>query len=108
MRLKMSSVKYQPFCIGLNVLTHPVVASINDAFIGLNYGLSPDQHQTIILTNNGLLFIGPMETNFNEIQINVLPFAYKKMLLRIQNGGLYVLDSVCPCCLGLLLYHLHI
>ena len=76
----MSSVKCQPFCLGLNVLTHPVVASINNAIIGSNYGLSPDQHQAIILTNNVLLFIGPMETNFNEIKINVLPCEYKKML----------------------------
>ena len=40
----------------------------NLTIIGSDNGLSPGQHQAIIWTNAGLLFIGPLGTNFNEIK----------------------------------------
>ena len=41
------------------------------AIIGLNNGLSPDQHQAIIVTNAGLSSIGSIETTFSEIGIKI-------------------------------------
>ena len=38
--------------------------------IGSDNGLLPGQHQAIIWTNVGILLIGPLGTNFNEILIN--------------------------------------
>ena len=35
--------------------------------IGTDYGLSPNRHQAIILSNAGILLIGTLRTNFNEI-----------------------------------------
>ena len=39
-----------------------------------DFGLSPGQHQAIIWTNVGKLIIGPSDTNFNEILIEIQPF----------------------------------
>ena len=39
------------------------------AIIGSDNGSSPDRRQAIIWTNDGILFIGPLGTNFNEILI---------------------------------------
>ena len=39
----------------------------NLTIIGSNNGLSPGLRQAIIWTNAGILLIGPIETNFNEI-----------------------------------------
>ena len=44
--------------------------------IGLNNGLSPCQ--VIILTNDGILLIGTLGTNFNEILIEIHIFSFKK------------------------------
>ena len=35
--------------------------------IGSDNGLSPGQRQAIIWTNDGILLIEPLETNFSEI-----------------------------------------
>ena len=42
-------------------LTHICVSNL--AIIGSDNGLSSDRHQAIILTNAGILLIGPLETN---------------------------------------------
>ena len=42
-------------------------------------GLSPHQHQSINLTNAGI--IGPLGTNFSEILIEIYTFSLKKMYL---------------------------
>ena len=47
--------------------------------ISSDSGLSPDQCQPIIWTNDGLLLIGPLETNSNEICIKMLQFSFKEM-----------------------------
>ena len=41
----------------------------------------PGRHQAIIWTNAGVLLIGPLETNFNEILIEIHTYPYKKMNL---------------------------
>ena len=47
--------------------------------IGSDNGLSPGQRQAIIRTNIGLLSIGPLETNFSEILIEIHTFSFTKM-----------------------------
>ena len=54
--------------------------------IGSDNGLSPDRRQAIIWTNAGLLLIGPLGTNFNEILIEILTFAFKKMRLKVSSA----------------------
>ena len=40
-----------------------------EPIIGSDNGLSPNRHQAITWTNAGILLIGPLGTNFNEILI---------------------------------------
>ena len=53
--------------------------------IGSDNGLSPGQRQAIILTNTGILLIGPLETNFSEFLIEILTFSFKKMRLKVSS-----------------------
>ena len=48
--------------------------------------LLPGQHQAIIWTNAGILFIGPLGTNFNEILVEIYIFSFKKMHLKMSSG----------------------
>ena len=54
--------------------------------IGSDNGLSPGRHQAIIWTNAGILLIGPPETNFNEILIEIHTFSFKKIYLKMSFG----------------------
>ena len=54
--------------------------------IGSDNGLLPGWRQAIIWTNAGILFIGPLGTNFSEILINIYTFSFKKMHLKISSG----------------------
>ena len=49
-------------------------------------GLSPGRHQDIIWTNARILLIGPLETNFKEILIEIFTFSFKKMHLKMSFG----------------------
>ena len=64
---------------------------------GSDNGLSPDQWQTIIWTNAGMVWIGPWETNFNEIVIKVQKFSLKEMIWKccLENVVYFVLASMC-------------
>ena len=44
-----------------------------------NNGLSPGRHQAIIWTNDGILLIGSLGTNFSEILIEMYTLPFKKM-----------------------------
>ena len=57
--------------------------------IGSYNGLSPGRRQAIILTNAGILLIGPLGTNFIEILIEINIFSLKKMHLKMSSGKLY-------------------
>ena len=46
--------------------------------IVLDNGLSPGRHQAIIWTNVGILLIGPLATNLNEILMEIYIFLFKK------------------------------
>ena len=55
----------------------------NGSWIGLDNGLPPNRHQAITWTSTHLLSIGPLRTNFSEIQIKLQNFSFKKMHLNM-------------------------
>ena len=65
-------------------MTHICVSKLT--IIGSDNGLSPDRRQAIILTNAGILLIGPLGTNFSEILIEILTFSVKKMRLKVSSA----------------------
>ena len=74
-------------------MTHILVGKLT--IIGSNNGLSPGRRQAIIWTNDGILLIGPLGTNFNEILIGIQTFSFKKMHLKVSSAKWR------SCCLGL-------
>ena len=46
---------------------------------------SPGGRQAIISTNAGILLIGPLVTNFNEILIGIQTFSFRKMHLKMSS-----------------------
>ena len=67
---------------GLNELTHwgrvTQIYVSKLTIIGSENGLSPDWHQAIIWTNDGLLLSGPLGTNFSEI----LTFSFMSLCIQ--------------------------
>ena len=63
--------------------------------IGSDNGLSPGRRQANIWTNAGILLIGPFQTNFSEIVIEIYSFLFKKKHLKMSSGKWR------PFCLGL-------
>ena len=59
---------------------HICVSSLT--IIGSDNSLSPSRHQAIIWTNTGILLMGPLGTNFNEILIVIDTFSFKKMYCK--------------------------
>ena len=57
--------------------------SITYAIIGSDNGLSPGRYHAIIWTNAGILLIGPLGTNFNEILITIYAFSFTKIHLKM-------------------------
>ena len=49
-------------------------------------GLSPGRRQAIIWTNAGILLIGPLGTNLNEILIKIHTFSFKEVHLKRSSG----------------------
>ena len=71
------------------MLTHlpqcRIYVSVNWVSIVSDNGLSPIRHQAITLTNDGLLLIKPLGTNFNEILSKIQNLSYKE--IHMKNGG---------------------
>ena len=65
-------------------VTHICVIKI--AIIGSDNGLLPGQQQAIIWTNNGIMLIGSLGTNFSEILIDIYAFSFKKIHLKMSPG----------------------
>ena len=57
----------------------------NLTIIGSDNGMSPVQCQAIISTNAGILSVGPLGTNFNEILIRTQTFSFNKMQLKMSS-----------------------
>ena len=97
-KLKMGS--YHQICrMDLISLTHwgreTHICVGNLTIIGSNDGLSPGQRQAIIWIDAGILLIGALGTNFNDISIKILTFSCKKMRLKVSSAKWR------PFCLGL-------
>ena len=73
-------------------VTHICVSKL--IIIGSDNGLSPDRRQAITWTNEGVLLIGPLGTNFSETLFVINKFSFKKMHLKISSGKWR------PSCLG--------
>ena len=90
MHLKISSAKWRPFCLCFNVLTHwgrvTHICVCKLAINGSDNGLSPGRRQAIIWTNDGIMLVGPLGTNFSEISIVTHIFSLKKMHLKISSA----------------------
>ena len=54
--------------------------------IGSDNGLSLDRRQATIRTNAGILLIGPLGTNFNEIVIEIHTFSFRKIHLSLSSA----------------------
>ena len=81
-------------------VTHICVGKLT--IIGSDNGLSPERCQSIIWTNAGILLIGPVGTNLNEILIEIQTFSLKKIRLKMSSAkccsfllGLNVLIEWC-------------
>ena len=54
--------------------------------IGSDNGLAPGRRQTIICTNDGILLIEPLGTNFSAILIGIQTFSFNKMHLKMSSA----------------------
>ena len=69
-----------------NTLTRLITDRVVDLIItGSDNGLSPGRHQTIISTNAGILLIGPLGTNVDEIVFKTRKFSFKKINLNMSS-----------------------
>ena len=64
--------------------THICVGKLT--IIASDNGLSPGQRQAIIWTNAGILLIGPLGTNFNEISIEIHTLSFKEMHMKMASA----------------------
>ena len=74
-------------------VTHICVSKLTS--IGSDNGLSPGRRQDITWTNDGILLIGPLATNFSEIFSKIHKFSFKKMHWKTSSAKWR------PFCLGL-------
>ena len=65
-------------------VTHICVSKLTS--IASDNGLSPGQRQAIIWNTAGILFIGPLGTNFSEILIEIQTFSLKKIRLKMSSA----------------------
>ena len=73
--------------------THICVVKLT--IIGSDNGLSPGRRQAIIWTNDWILSIGTLGTNFNDILIGIQTFSFQKMEFEKSSAKWR------PFCLGL-------
>ena len=70
------------------------ICVIELTIVGSDNVFPTGQRHAIVWTKAGIILIGPLETNFSEIVIEIYPFSVKKMLLNISGKRR-------PFCLGL-------
>ena len=58
----------------------------NLTIVGSDNGLSPGRRQAIIWTNDGILLMRPLGTNFSEISSEILILSFKKMRLKMSSA----------------------
>ena len=64
--------------------THICISKLT--IIGSDNDLSPGRRQAIIWTNDGILLIGHLGTNFSEILSKIHTFSFKKMQLKTSSA----------------------
>ena len=64
-------------------VTHICVDNLT--IIGSDNGLSPGWHQAIIWTNDGILLIRLVGTNFSEMLFRIQTFSFNKMHLKVSS-----------------------
>ena len=65
-------------------VTHICVSRLT--ITGSDNGLSPGRRQAIIWTNDEILLIGPLGTNFSENLIEIRTFSFTKMRLTVSSA----------------------
>ena len=65
-------------------MTHICVGNLTT--IGSANGLSPGRRQDITWTNDGILSIAPLGTNFSEVLIGISRFVFMKMRLKVSSA----------------------
>ena len=92
-------IHYKMYLTHWGQVTHICVS--NSTIIISDNGLSPGRHQAITWTNDGILIIGPLGTNFSESLIGIQTFSFKKIHLKMSSAkwrplwlGLNVLKHV--------------
>ena len=65
-------------------VTHICVSKLTT--IGSDNGLSPGRRQAIIWTNDGVLLIRTLRTNFSEILSKINSFSFKTMHLKMSSA----------------------
>ena len=65
-------------------MTHICVSKLS--IIGSDNGFSPGGRQVNIRTNAGILLIGPLGINFNDILIEIHTLSLKKVHLKVSPG----------------------
>ena len=75
-----------------NLSTHWVRVTHLSNIIGSDNSLSPCRRQAIIWTNAGMLLIGPLGTNFNDILIEIHTYSSRKPILKCGMEKLVILS----------------
>ena len=91
--LTWMAIPFQPSLTQWGRMTQ--ICEWNLTINGSDNGLPPGQHQAIIWINVGILSIGPLGTNPNEILIEIYTYSFMKMHLKMPSRKWW------PFCLGL-------
>ena len=65
--------------------------------IGSDIGLAPGRRQAIVWIDAGILLIGPLETNFSRILVEIHIFSFKKMHLKMSSTKWRTFVSLSMC-----------
>ena len=76
-------------------VTHICVSRLT--ITGSDNGLAPGRRQAIIWTNAGILLIGPLETNFSEISIEIKIFSLTNLRLKVLSAKVTAILSRPQC-----------
>ena len=86
MHLNVSSAKWRPFCLGLNVLRRSDACVGKLTIIDSDNGLSAWTAPSHYLNQCWNIVNWPLGTNFSEILIGIHTFSFKKMYLKMSSA----------------------
>ena len=82
-----------------------IYASVNYTTVGSDNCLSPERRQAIILTNAGILLIGPLGTNFSETFIEIKIFSLTNLHFKVSSAKVTTILSR-PQCVDKISYYI--